>query len=228
MSIKTVTLTRSPATIAFEGEEAPKTVPVEEFEALKKQAQEAARKHASDLEALKTKHQLSNKEREELDKQVQSLKQEYMTKEELAKEAESKLRKQADDERTNLVKEVETWKGKYHDSTINRALLDAAVANDAYNPNQVIALLRTQTNLVDVEGKLEPRVSLTVKDKTLALSPTEAVAKMKEDDAFLNLFKVKGKGGHGGTGNADPTTIDVKNLTPERYRELRKSGKLTF
>ncbi len=43
---------------------------------------------------------------------------------------------------------AELWQRRYTDSTIERALQDAAIGHEAFGPSQIIALLKPQTKMV--------------------------------------------------------------------------------
>ena len=224
------------------GEAAPKTFTQAEVDSLiKTQTEQASAKQRAalaELDALKTKSTLTAKEREELETRLEQMKAESMTKEELAREKEQKLTKAAETERTQLKGEAETWRNRYTDETIKRSLSDAASKHDAFNPVQIVTQLKSLTKLVELldengksTGSYAPKVTLTVGDKALELSPEEAVAKLKEDDSFANLFKSSATGGIGGGntrksgGAADPAKLAQD---PAKYREGRKNGTIKF
>ena len=176
------------------------------------------RKHATRLQsaldevnAIKARAQLSDSEREELDGRIQSLQNTLATKEELAKQEQTKMEKKYKEQIDALSTDKKTWQGKYTESTIIRAITDSAVVNNAYVPEQIVAMLRTNTRLIeelDAEGRptgqLIPRVQFADADKegkpvTLELSVDEAVKRMKDIDKYTNLFKGDGTGGIGQT-----------------------------
>ena len=135
------------------------------------------------------------------------------------------------------------WQGMYTESNINRALQDAAVANDAYQAAQIVTILKPYTQMaedVDSEGKangvgLVARVAFTDKDNdtgepiTTSLTPADAVKRMKEiPDLYGNLFKSNAAGGIGGTNATDGSTsgspIDYTNIPMDEYAKLRKEN----
>ena len=200
-------------------------------------------KAIQELEALKKRSSLTEKERKDLEDRIDNMKSELMTKEELAAKERDKLLSRHKEEVTGLTTELDTWKGRFTSSTISRAITDAAVTHDAYSPEQIVALLQTRTQLVedlDDEGKptgvLTPKVKFEDVGKdnkpvTLDLSVEEAVKRMSELDKYLNLFKDKGTGGLGGSNrSAGGGKTDAKTIAqdPAKYREARKKGTLTF
>lgn len=200
------------------------------------------RQALEELESLKAKAELTAQEREDLETRISSMRSEIMTKEELAKKAKDKTDNAHKDEVTTVTKDRDHWKGKYTESTIQRTITDAAVANDAHVPEQIVAILRPNTQLVealDAEGKptgeLIPKVKFSDTDKdgkpvTLDLTIPEAVKRMREIEKYLNLFKGEGVGGIGSLSRPGGKDADLKTLAkdPKAYREARKKGELTF
>ena len=197
-------------------------------------------KTIDELEALKTKANLTDEERIQYDERIETMRNELLTKEELTQKERKKLETRYQKEVDELTKDREGWKQKYVSSTITRAIIDAAISNDAFVPEQIVNMLQSNTRLVeelDAEGKptgdLVPKVKLSDTDKdgkpvTLELSPIEAVKRMKDMDRFLNLFKGAGTGGIGGMNRSGGTQPTLKNLAkdPAAYRKARKEGKV--
>ena len=139
---------------------------------------------------------------------------------------------------------AELWQRRYTDSTIERALQDAAIAHESFGPSQIIALLKPQTKMVEKTGEkgkglgeFEPMVDFADKDPDTGESvmtqrtPEEAVKRMKElPELYGNLFKsgvVSGIGGNSATGGLAPGAngqIDVRKLSPTQYREIREKN----
>ena len=198
-------------------------------------------KAITELEALKTRSSLTEKERVDLETRIDTMKGELLTKEELAAQARDKLINDHKAEREGLILERDDWKGKHTDSTISREITDASVAHDAYSPEQIVALLRPNTQLVEAvdddgkpTGRLNPIVKFTDVGKddkpvTLDLSPADAVKRMSEMDKYLNLFKDKGTGGLGernrGKGGRAPDLATAAR-DPVAYRKGRKDGSI--
>ena len=193
----------------------------------------------NELEALKQKSTLTAEERTALENRLEELRNESLTKDELAKKDKDKLLKTHETEKTTLVKERDGWRNRYTDATIARALTDAAVANTAHVPSQIVSILRGQTRLVEEldeagkpNGNLIPKVTLQDKDKdgksvTLDLTVSEAVKRMKDMEDYFNLFKGEGTGGVGGTnrgGGSGTTRLTDVAADPLKYREARKKG----
>jgi len=194
-------------------------------------------KTVKELEALKKNINLSAEEKSSLQSRIDDLQSSLMTKEELTakekKELETKFTKDLEKKTT----EVETWRDRYTNSVIERALMDAAIENKAVRPQQIVELIRNKTRLVeerDGEGKptgnFVPQTKFTGRGEdgkpvTLDLPVGEAVKQMKSiTDEFGNLFLSDATGGIGGVtltpgGNKG---VDLKNTAT--YIEQRKKG----
>lgn len=204
--------------------------------------QEQVKKAIAEVEALKSKSRLTQEERNELDQRIQQMQNELLSKEELAKKDRERLIKRSEEEKQALTKERDSWKDRFTGSAIRRAITDAAASNDAYSPSQIVALLHSETRLVeklDDEGKptgeFVPKVRFQDTDKdgkpiTLELDPNDAVKRMKELENYQNLFKGSGVGGLGANNQPQGKKPDARNLAkdPEAYREARRTGKLNF
>lgn len=198
----------------------------------------AHQKTLEELEAIKKRANLTSKEREELEAQIDATRKLLETKELTTEETISKLKKDHKKEFETVTGERDLWKNRYTTSTIENSLTKAAVENKAGNPNQVIALLQSTTRLVeDLDGKgkptgeLVPKVTWKDKDEkgkdiTLELSPAEVVKRMTTMDEHLNLFMADGAGGTGQFRRQAPGAVDVKELAKDQaaYREARKAG----
>lgn len=193
-----------------------------------------------ELEALKSRSNLNKQEREELEGRIKTLNEQLLTKEELAAKDKTKMQTDFENQISGLTTERDEWKNRFTDANIIRSLTDAAVVNNSFNPEQVVAILRQNTQLaeeLDAEGKptghFVPEVSFEDKDKegkpvTLKLSPGDAVKRMSEMDQYLNLFKGDGTGGIGGTTRPGGKAPDIGDLAkdPEAYRKARAEGKI--
>lgn len=190
-------------------------------------------KVVDELKALQAKSTLTGEERVELENRITQLSDDLLTKEELAVETALRAKTKHGEEMKVVTDERDKWKRDYTESTIVRSITDAAVASEAFNPSQVVAILRDKASLTEVlDGEGRPTGGLITKIKfqgekdgqpiELDLSAADAVKRMTEDDSFLNLFKGKGTGGTGGSGGSGGTKIDPRNMTPEQYKVYRK------
>lgn len=205
----------------------------------KRKLNAASSKLVAELEAVRSKASLSAQDKEELEQRIEAIKSESMTKEELLKQEKEKGEKKLKTELDAKAKEAETWRNRYTAETITRAITDAAVANDAFSPKQIVSQLAANAHLVEVldesnkpTGNYAAKVKITeVKDGksvTLDLDVPEAVKKLSEQDEFANLFKGKGSGGTGGQNRGGGRATDIKELAKDAaaYRAGRASGKI--
>lgn len=193
------------------------------------------------LEQLKKNSALTHEERDELQTRITTLEEQYMTKEELAKREAGKKERKFTEQVNTITGERDTWKTMYSNETIDRSIQDAAVGGEALHPGQVVQLLRTQTQLVEViseNGEKTGRYTPVVKfnDKTedgkpvvLDLSPSDAIKRMKElPEQYGNLFKGTASGGlgesGGATGNVNQPSLKEITSNPVKYAEWRKKN----
>jgi len=142
-------------------------------------------------------------------------------------------------------KKATVWEAMYRESTVQRALQDAAMKNDAWQPGQIVTILKPMTKLVETldpitkrpTGQFEVKVvMMDVNPKTNEMEPMErnpedAVKRMKElPEQYGNLFKsgvVSGIGSGSATGGYTPGSggkLDaaaIRKLTPTQYRDVR-------
>jgi hypothetical protein len=206
----------------------------------KKKHQETLQNTLNELNALKGKASLTASERAELEQKIEQTQAELKTKEELAAEAQEKLRKNHKKEVDGLTGERDSWKGRFTKSVISRSIMEAATKSGqkAINPRQVMALIEPLTMLVEdldekgkPTGEYVPKVTWKDADKdgkpmTLVLTPDEVVKRMSEMEDYYNLFEDAGTGGFNKSRRMSSTETDVSKLAkdPKSYREARKAG----
>lgn len=233
----------------------PKTSPGEteksftqsELNAIIKKEKEKAREHSqnvlNELQMLRKKATLTAEEKKELDKRVEDLQNQVLTKEQKAKNEHEKLQKQFETEVKDLTSDRDKWKDLYTQSTIERSLLDAGHEHDAVDPEQLVKLMRHDTQLAEEltddgepTGRLVPKVTFQDTDKDgnvieLKLHPRDAVKRMSEMDRYFNLFKNKGTGGVGDMARkskGEPSIADLAKENPQEYIEKRQKGELSL
>jgi len=192
----------------------------------------------SQLEVFGQSNTLSEQQKSELETTMADLQKQLMTSEQQAalqkQQMEEKYTVELDTART----ERDQWKHQYESSTIGRALMDASIAGDAFNPAQIVALLKPNTKLVKNEetGVVETKIDFndihaeTGEPVLTQLTPTQAITRMKElTDNYGNLFNsnvVKGVSGgsKGEGGSISNRKVDVKNMSPAEYAKMRKEN----
>ena len=193
------------------------------------------------LKKLRDETRMTQENRDDLEKRIEQLQEQYMSKEELAKREAEKQSKKHQSEVETLTGDRNRWQGMYADATIKRSLTDAAVSGEAVRPDQIVAILGGSTHLSEVldstgqpTGQFRPVVKFTdINDSgenvTLELSPEDAIKRMKElPESYGNLFKGSATGGVGGSSGAGGVeqTASFKELMkdPVKYREWRKKN----
>lgn len=158
-------------------------------------------------------------EKQALEDRIETLKNEYATKDELAQK-ESKKRQTAAEKRASEAEtDAKKWQDLYKSDKIEGEILKAANNHKAFNPNHILRILAPDTRLVDEvgedgttpTGKLIPKVKLAVLDKegkpvTLEFTVTEAVKQMTDMEEHAPLFNSGATGGLGGSGSRQVKT----------------------
>lgn len=202
--------------------------------------QEKARRVMGELEAIKARADLTASARTDLENRFQTVQKELLTKEELFAQEKKKQEQKYKKEVETLSSELDIWKTRYQDSTITRAIVDAAAKNEAFDSDAIVAMLRQNTSLIEAvdekgigTGQFEVKVKFTDPEgkegpTELMLSPAEAVKRMTELPKYQYLFKGRGTGGVGGSGNAQGGQANLNQLVkdPAAYREARRKGQL--
>jgi hypothetical protein len=206
--------------------------------------QERLQRLEGQLAEISESKNLSEQERAKLEETLEDVRKQFRTKEQqLAHE-----RKQLEEQFTGRIKDLEgkaqVWETRYRESTITRALQDAAVSHDSFQPSQVVTILRPMTKMVEIPdqagkstGQFKPMIDFPDKDPNTGeeiltqRTPEDAVKRMKElPDLYGNLFKsgvVSGIGSGSGTGGLTPGQggrLDVTKLTTEQYMKIRKEN----
>ena len=194
------------------------------------------------LEETLTSKNLTTQEREQLAQRLEDMQKETRTKDQQAAHERKQLEEQYQTKLEEEKKGRVQWENRFRESMVERALQDAAVTGDSFQPAQVVTILRQMTRINEVTdektgkgtGKFKVVVDFPDTDPTTGESvitlhtPESAVKRMKELAAIYgNLFKsgvVSGIGSSsvtGGTALGVTGKVDVKNLTPQQYAEIR-------
>lgn len=218
----------------------PKLFTQTEVNALLADNKRSLRKQVDELNGLVEELKGKGTNHDDLNEKINQLQSALSTKEELAEREKKKLQKEKEEQVTQLTKQLESLNQMYTSETLTRAITDAAVANKAYAPEQIVALLRTSARLEDElgeddkpTGRRVPKVKITVpgddgKDKELDLTIPEAVKVMRDTrERYGNLFNADDEGGLGmfgfGRGGREPDALAVaKTKDLQKYREYKK------
>lgn len=200
----------------------------------KRSFEEKNQKLINDLKAIQESATMTAQEKEALEARIEDLQKATMTKEELAQREQAKAKKQYEDNLKALEGEATSWKSRYTKETIARSILDEAVRNEAYAPEQLVELLGTRSKLVPVIGEdgkptndFVTKISFDDVDKdqkpvTLELTVSETLKRMKEiPNRFGNLFKSNVNSGVGGSNNGSAYKPGTVIADPKSWREQR-------
>ncbi len=206
---RSLTLTRiiaaSPWTIAYGDEPAERTFSQQQVNELlardKRHHQAQHQKTLDHLQQLEQNKSLSDRELAGLRARAQELESALPAEQQL-----TSLRDRHAQELAEIRSKGDHFKGLYTQDAIANALTSAASAAGAFNPDQLIALLRNKAQLVD--GPNGPAVQID------GLSVAAVVAQMKADPANGNLFKSESAGGLGAQGTSAPRPTDPNKPPP--------------
>lgn len=188
------------------------------------------------LEQLQKSKSLTEKEKQSLEQQIDTLKNSQLTEKELAAKEQEKLRKQHGETVQVLTSERDLWQGRFNKMGISNTIISEGAKAEAFDNDALIAILGPHASMVedtDGDGKglgsFNPKVKFADTDKdgkpvTLELTVEQAVKRMKEMPKYGYLFKSTASGGLGGTPPVGKGgKIDPAKLSPEQYREWRKT-----
>lgn len=174
---------------------------------------------------------LSQDERAKLDDMLEDVRKQMRSKEEQAKFEKKKLEEEHSTRISDLEARLGLAETRYKDTIIDRALMDAAVTGDAFNPAQVVTLLKPHVKIVDDKPMIDfPDFSEDEKREPITTQRTaeDAIKRMKQlPDIWGNLFKsnvVAGVGGSSVTGDVPSGPngrYDLRKLDGKKYLELR-------
>lgn len=202
---------------------------------------------AKQYESLLATKNLSDEERTKMEESLEDVRKQLRTKDEQAKVDKKASEEKHAKEVAALTERVTKTETRYREEKIARALQDAAVAHEAYNPSQVVTLLRGHTKLVEATddagkptGEMVVMVDFpdidsdTKKPVLTQRTPEDAVKRMKELPEFHgNMFKpniVSGLGSHSATGGLTPgaggklSNAQIAKLSMEQYAKIRKDN----
>lgn len=190
------------------------------------------------LEKLQTDARLTQDERDNFATQLDELKNVALTKEQQLTRDLEKHKVKLDETTKSLSGERDVWQNRFGELLVAQKIIKAASDNDAVSTEQMFDLLKVKSKIVelkDEDGKGSGNYTVLVKFEdtdpktkapvTLELDPDAAVKRMRElPDRFGNLFKSNLTGGVGKTkSGAKPGEVDLSKMSPEEYREWRKT-----
>ncbi len=226
----------------------PQTYTQEQVQELLRKETETLKKQNSatiaQLEGLKKAAGLTQKERDELQAQINNLQSLNLSKEEQARQEADRLKRTYEEEKNGLSTERDAWKNRYEDFRMKAEIGQAASELNAFSSKQITDLLLPKAKLVshkelvNGEEKLSEMtiVTITAYDKAgkpvnLDLPVKDAITKMKElPEEYGNLFRSEAKGGTGllnGERRATQGTIRP-GMTHEEYVAMRAERQKQF
>lgn len=192
-------------------------------------------------EGLLKQQNLTNEQRANLETELEAVRREMMTKEQRLEDDKKKDAAKHEQELAKVAGEAKKYKELFETSSIARAITDAALTNDAFNPKHFIAHLAPESQMVEevdaagaLTGKLVAMVKWTSVDKegkkhVSMKTPEEAVKLMKENVVeFGNLFRTNVAAGIGaGTAPGQLSSagqIDHARISTDDYMQMAKTA----
>lgn len=202
----------------------------------RKKAQDEKAQLVKQLETLKTSG-LGAEEKKAFEEQLEALRNQTLTQEELAAKARTKLEKDYQAKLEAATVAAETWQSQYTDARIGHEIQAQAAAHEVLPAGMKFAeaLLRPLVRLVPhvdadgrpIPGAYETKVKFPSKDSdgkpvVLDISVSEAFKQMKETpEEYGALFKAHTQGGIGAGNYGSPDKpADIAKLirdNPEAY-----------
>jgi len=211
----------------------------------RRKLEEALKKTEKQYQDLLASQSLTEQERKALQANLEMVQGQLRSKEEQLLIEKKQIEETYAGKLQEMEKKAIHFETLYRDSTIDRALQDAAMKHESWSPSQVVALLRGQTKMIEetdprtgkLTGKYKPVVEMqtlnttTGEMETKTYTPEDAVKKMKDTpDVWGNLFKsgvVSGIGAGTATGgltlgqSGKLSAEAITKLTQEQFREIR-------
>lgn len=194
---------------------------------------------AEQLEQLQGKVALSDQQREEMESTIETLRTQSLTTDELAKRDAKKLAGTHQKTVDSLTVERDDWKTLFTGAEIRRGIVDAAVAAQVYDPEQIVEILEKNTHLVEETDEATKKTSRKIvvdfesqdddgNNVVLNLSPDDALKAMREVKRFANQFVQEGQPGLGQQGNADEADGAPNMDSMESYMKWREKNRATL
>lgn len=190
------------------------------------------------LEEISTKFKLTQEEKDNLAAQMETIKQDFMSKEELAKQEKERIANEYSNNVKKLSGERDQWKSLHDSKLATSEIVAAASDNKAFNAEQIKMLLLPRAKVVpavDKAGKptgdYKTVVPMPNKDGEMVDMPvSEAVKTMRSEPTYANLFLADGTGGlgsqtlnvSGGSGEGDTPPTDPAGYRAWRAKKLKK------
>jgi hypothetical protein len=209
----------------------------------KRKQQEKFKKLEDSYKKILADTNLQKEQRAKLEAELQDVQASQRTAKQQAEYERKQEREQFTTQVETLKEQVEQWETLFKSSVVDRSLQDAAIAQDAFNPSQIMGLLRPMTRMQEKTdesgnpvGEFAPVIDFadineaSGEPETTLRTPEQAVQRMKElPQLYGNLFRsnvVSGVGSGSATGGvkSGEGRIDPTKLSPEDYRRLRKEN----
>ncbi len=181
-------------------------------------------------------------ERDKLSTKLEDVQKQLRTKDQQSEHDMQQVRSEYETKLAAEKQARESWELRFRDSSISRSIQDAAAKHEAYDADQLEAILRPMAKLDPVTdtagnetGAFQTLIDFPDQDekgdrKDFQGTPDAIVKRLKELPKYQNLFKANvasGLNANSATGGQTPGSngrIDASKLTMEQYVKIRKEN----
>lgn len=172
---------------------------------------------------------------EGLQAKIKELSDSLLSKDELAKQEAERLKQAHQDELGQFKTRADSFQQLHHGLLLSNEISKAAMKHKAWDAEQLEVFVGSKAKVTPEldnsgkpTGKFKAMIPWVVDGKNVELTVDEAVAKMREDKRFGNLFRADGTPGAGMTLNNAPTQPSSNGQLPmdtASYMAQRKANK---
>jgi uncharacterized protein YfkK (UPF0435 family) len=202
----------------------------------KRTLKEANEKLAKQYEVLSQKANLSEQEKTAYAEQIERLRTEHLSNEELKQNEYKRNVERLTNEAKTATEQANKSKSLFEQYLIKSELTQAASDLKAYRAAQMVAMFGGQTKVLPkmtedgkvIEGQFEVKMMLNLDGKDLSVTPAEGMKLLKAHADYANLFEGEGAGGIGGsgpagaTGEPDAATLEMWMKNPALFEKNKE------
>ena len=199
---------------------------------------------AKELSNFQEQARLTSADNKDLTDRIESLRKQGLTAQQIAAEDATKAETQYAKDLKDAKESAVTWEQRYKTEKIDKAIIDAAGHHNAFDSEQILAILRPKAKLIerkdaanDPTGDFQVRVDLQDNNEDGVLTEFEfsagdAVNRMTTMTRHMNLFKGAGSEGlnlHQQSSKKADGEYDLDEIiktNPKLYEKLRNEGKI--
>ena len=154
-----------------------------------------------------------------LQSKIEELSSSLLTKDELAKQTIERTKAEAEAKLAEITNQNQAWRNRHDQVLVKQELAAAAMKHNAFDAEQIMMLFGASAKAVEVTdnegkgtGQFKVVLPTTIEGKPVELDADQAVARLREDKRYGNLFKANGNSGAGlivNTAGADSGSDEI-------------------